>query len=83
VLEPVTQRLHVLFVILGPRNVGSGDMRLRRDTAGTLGGQRVSGHAMVDDTLAGQTGDVRDTGDGSAVLADRRERRQRKHASTT
>jgi hypothetical protein len=45
--------------------------------------QGVSGHAAMDNTLSGQTGDVGDTGEGSAVLADRREGRQGEHASTT
>ena len=83
VLEPITQRLHVLLIVLRCRNVGSGDMRLSRDTAGSITRKSVSGHAAVDDTLARETGDVGDTGEGSTVLADRREGRQGEHASTT
>ena len=82
-LESITQRLHVLLVILGCRNVGPGDMRLSGDTAGSITRKRVSGHAAVDDTLARQTRDIGDTREGSAVLADRRKRRQREHASAT
>jgi hypothetical protein len=51
--------------------VGPGDVRLGVDTTGTITRQSVSGHAAVDDTLAKQTGDVGDTGEGSTVLADR------------
>jgi len=83
VLESITQRLHVLLVILGCRNVGSGNMRLSRDTAGSITRKRVSGHAAVDDTLARQTRDIGDTREGSAVLADWRKRRQREHTSAT
>ena len=82
-LESITQRLHVLLVILGCRNVGSGNMRLSRDTAGSITRKRVSGHAAVDDTLARQTRDIGDTREGSAVLADWRKRRQREHTSAT
>ena len=83
VLESIMQGLHVLLIVLGCRNVRPGDMRLRGDTAGSITRKRVSGHAAVDDTLARQTGDVSDTREGSAILADRRKRRQREHASAT
>jgi hypothetical protein len=83
VLEPVTQRLHVLLIILGCGNVGPGDMRLGGDTTRTITRKSVSGHATVDDTLARQTRDIGDPGNGRTVLADRREVRQGEHASTT
>ena len=53
------------------------------DAAGAIMRQRVSGHAAVDDTLARETGDVSDTGDGGTVLADRREGCQGEHTSAT
>ena len=83
VLESIMQGLHVLLIVLRCRNVRPGDMRLRGDTVGSITRKRVSGHAAVDDTLARQTGDVSDTREGSAILADRRKRRQREHASAT
>ena len=82
-LESITYRLHVLVVVLGHRNVVRGAVRLRRYTVGTVTRQSVSRRAALDNTFSGQTGDVRDTGEGSTVLADRREGRQGKHASTT
>ena len=39
--------------------------------------------AAVYNTLSRKAGDVGDTGEGGTVLADRREDRQREHASTT
>ena len=60
-----------------------GAVRLRRYTVGTVTRQSVSRRAALDNTYSGQTGDVRDTGDGSTIRADRREGRQGKHASTT
>jgi ribosomal protein L3 len=78
VLESVVYRLHVRLVSLGP-----GDMRLGRDTSGAITRHSVSGHTAVNSTLARKAGDVGDTGDGSTVLADRREGRQGEHASTT
>jgi hypothetical protein len=83
VLESVTQRLHVLLVVLGHGKRGAGRCALVQRYSGTVTRQSVSGHAAVDDTLARQTGDVGDTGEGSTVLADRREGRQGEHASTT
>ena len=80
--KSVAYRLQILVLILGYGNVG-GSMRLCRDTAGTIAGQSVSGHAAMDDTPSRQAGDIGDTGDGSTVLADWRERRQGEHASTT
>ena len=43
----------------------------------------ISPKAAVNDTFTSQTRDVRNTRDGSAVLANRSVRRQRQHASTT
>ena len=83
VLKCITQRLHVLLVVLGYRNVGLRTVHSSRDAAGTITRKREPGHAAVDDTLSRQTGDVGDTGEGSTILADWREGRQRKHASAT
>ena len=83
VLESITQRLHVLLIVLGCRNLGPGDLRLSRDTVGTIMGKGVSGHAAVNDTLARQTRYVGDTWKGSTVLADRRKRRKGEHTSAT
>ena len=83
VLNCITQRLHVLLVLLEYGNVGMRAMHSSRDATGTIMRQRESGHAAVDDTLARETGDVGDTGEGSTVLADRREGRQGEHAFAT
>ena len=82
-LESEAYRLHVLVLILGQADVGPGGMRLCRYTTGTVVRRSISRHAKVNDTLARQTRNVGDTGDGGAVLADWREGRQGKHASTT
>ena len=82
-LESITYRLHELVVVLRCGDVGLGDVRLGRDAAGIVTGQSVSGHAASDNTLAGETRDIRDTGECTAVLADRRQWRQGEHASTT
>ena len=82
-LESITHRLQILFVILGHGYVGLGYVHLGGDAAGAFTRQSISGQAASDNTLAGETGDVRDTGEGSAILANRREGRQREHASTT
>ena len=82
-LKCITQRLHVLLVVFGYGNVGLRAMHSSRDAAGTITRKRVSGHAAVDDTLAKETGDVGDTREGGTILADRRERCQGEHASTT
>jgi hypothetical protein len=82
-LQSVTHRLHVLLVILGRGKVRPRDVSQCRDTVCAVARQGVPGHAAVDNTLARQTGDVGDAGEGSTVLADRREGRQGKHASTT
>ena len=66
-LESVVYRLNVLLVVLGSGDIGSG-----RDTARTVTGQSVSGHAAVYNTLARNAGDVGDTGNGGTVLANRR-----------
>ena len=80
-LKCITQCLHVLLVVLGYRNVGLRAMNSSRDAAAAVTRKRESGHAAVDDTLARETGDVGDTGEGSTVLADWRERGQGEHAS--
>ena len=70
VLKCITQRLHVLLVILGYGNVGLRAMHSSRDAAGTITRKRISGHAAVDDTLARETGDVGNPGEGRTILAD-------------
>jgi hypothetical protein len=83
VLECVTQRLNVLLVVLGHGDVRLGAVSLCRDTVCAVARRGVPGHATVDNTLARQTRDVGDPGEGSAVLADPREGRQGEDASTT
>jgi hypothetical protein len=63
--------LHVLLVILEHGAVGPGDMSLCMNAVCAVARQGISRHAAVDDTLARQTGDICDTIEGSAVLADR------------
>ena len=82
-LKPITQSLHVLLVVLKLGTMGMGTMGSSRGTTRTITRKRVSRHAAVDDTLARQAGYVGDPGEGSTVLADRREGRQGKHASAT
>ena len=52
--------------------MGLGGVGLRRDTVAAITRQNISWHAAPDNTFAGQTGDVRNTGERSAILPDRR-----------
>ena len=81
-LQSVTHGLQIILVVLRHGGVGPENVSLRNAVCAVVR-QGVSGHTAVDDTGAGQTGDIRDTWEGSAVLADLRERRQGEHASTT
>ena len=63
-LESVAHRPHLLFAVLGHAKVGPGNVSLWRDTVCAIARQGVSGHAAVNDTLAKQTGDIRDTWEG-------------------
>jgi hypothetical protein len=83
VLESVMHRLHELIVLLWRSDIRLRVMRVRGDTVGAFMRQNVSRHAAPYPTFSRLTGDVRDTRDSSAILAEWRVGRQGERASAT